>query len=46
LPAELFKPKPYSRVLFVNIFVKEFYLTRYAFKLKRNGAKTLAFMDY
>ena len=45
LPAELFKPKPYSRALFRNI-CKGILPDRVRLQTKRNGSKTLAFADY
>ncbi len=45
LPAELFKPKPYSRALFRNI-CKGILPDKVRLQTKRNGAKTLAFADY
>lgn len=45
LPAELFKPKPYSRALFRNLAVG-ILPDKVRLQPKRSGAKTLAFADY
>jgi hypothetical protein len=45
LPADLFKPKPYSRALFRNM-CKEILPDKVRLQPKRSGAKTLAFADY
>lgn len=45
LPAELFKPKPYSRALFRNL-TKGILPDKVRLQPKRSGAKTLAFADY
>ena len=45
LPAELFKPKPYSRALFRNL-AKGILPDKVRLQPKRSGAKTLAFADY
>lgn len=45
LPAELFKPKPYSRALFRNLAIG-ILPDKVRLQPKRSGAKTLAFADY
>ncbi|AOZ99135.1 asparagine synthetase B family protein [Flavobacterium commune] len=45
LPADLFKPKPYSRALFRNI-CEGILPDKVRLQPKRSGAKTLAFADY
>lgn len=45
LPADLFKPKPYSRALFRNLAVG-ILPDKVRLQPKRSGAKTLAFADY
>ncbi len=45
LPAELFKPKPYSRALFRNLAIG-ILPDKVRLQPKNSGAKTLAFADY
>ncbi len=45
LPADLFKPKPYSRALFRNL-CEGILPDKVRLQPKRNGAKTLAFVEY
>ena len=45
LPADLFKPKPYSRALFRNLAIG-ILPEKVRLQPKRSGAKTLAFADY
>ena len=45
LPADLFKPKPYTRALFRNLS-KGILPDKVRLQPKRSGAKTLAFADY
>lgn len=45
LPAELFRPKPYSRALFRNLAIG-ILPDKVRLQPKRSGAKTLAFADY
>ena len=45
LPADLFKPKPYSRALFRNLSIG-ILPDKVRLQPKRSGAKTLAFADY
>lgn len=45
LPTELFKPKPFSRALFRNL-CENILPDNVRLQSKRNGAKTLAFVEY